>query len=76
MKHVDTNNPQIGLLYLRYVGNPKQLWEWFLKYIRDPEVCSTNTCHHALLTAVAGVSTQWPGAENDHHRSVCTRHSA
>jgi hypothetical protein len=29
---------QIGLLYLRYVCDPRQLWEWFRTYLRDEEV--------------------------------------
>lgn len=41
---------QIGLLYLRYVGNPKQLWDWFLKYIRDPEVCRIQICRIVYAT--------------------------
>ncbi|KAL4854361.1 Pre-mRNA splicing factor SR-like 1 [Chlorella vulgaris] len=27
----------IGLLYLRYVCDPRQLWEWFRTYLRDEE---------------------------------------
>jgi hypothetical protein len=29
---------QIGLLYLRYVANPRVIWEWISRYIRDSEV--------------------------------------
>ena len=29
---------QIGFLYLRYVADPKTLWEWYEPYLRDPEV--------------------------------------
>ena len=31
-------SPQIGLLYLRYVCDPRQLWDWFRNYVRDEEV--------------------------------------
>lgn len=27
----------LGFLYLRYVGDPKTLWEWFEPYVEDPE---------------------------------------
>ncbi|KAK9819895.1 hypothetical protein WJX72_003744 [[Myrmecia] bisecta] len=27
----------VGFLYLRYVGNPKTLWDWISPYIRDKE---------------------------------------
>ncbi|KAL3156476.1 hypothetical protein ABBQ38_000781 [Trebouxia sp. C0009 RCD-2024] len=27
----------VGFLYLRYVGDPKQLWRWLRPYVRDPE---------------------------------------
>ena len=30
--------PQVGFLYLRYVGNPRNLWEWVQPYVRDTEV--------------------------------------
>lgn len=29
---------QVGFLYLRYVCNPRELWTWFRKYVRDEEV--------------------------------------
>jgi hypothetical protein len=29
---------QVGFLYLRYVGNPRTLWEWIQPYVRDSEV--------------------------------------
>ena len=29
--------PQIGFLYLRYVGEPRSLWEWFQEFLRDSE---------------------------------------
>ena len=29
---------QIGFLYLRYVGDPKQLWAWLRPYVKDSEV--------------------------------------
>ena len=29
---------QTGLLYLRYVADPKTLWGWVQRYIDDPEV--------------------------------------
>ena len=29
---------QIGFLYLRYVGNPKTLWQWLQPYVKDSEV--------------------------------------
>lgn len=28
----------LGLLYLRYCCNPRDLWSWFKKYVRDTEV--------------------------------------
>ena len=28
---------QIGFLYLRYVGDPKHLWQWLQDYIEDEE---------------------------------------
>lgn len=30
---------QVGFLYLRYVANPRTLWEWIKPYVRDSEVC-------------------------------------
>ena len=30
---------QVGFLYLRYVANPRTLWEWIQPYVRDSEVC-------------------------------------
>lgn len=27
----------LGFLYLRYVGDPKSLWEWLKPYVEDPE---------------------------------------
>lgn len=30
--------PQVGFLYLRYVGEPKDLWSWYEPYIEDEEV--------------------------------------
>lgn len=29
---------QLGFLYLRYVLNPRQVWEWLQYYINDQEV--------------------------------------
>jgi hypothetical protein len=29
---------QVGFLYLRYVGNPRELWEWIQPYVKDHEV--------------------------------------
>lgn len=28
----------MGFLYLRYVCDPRKLWNWFHKYLRDAEV--------------------------------------
>lgn len=30
---------QVGFLYIRYVANPRTLWEWIAPYVRDSEVC-------------------------------------
>lgn len=30
--------PQLGFLYLRYVCDPRNLWNWFQGYIDDKEV--------------------------------------
>ncbi|XP_024401375.1 pre-mRNA splicing factor SR-like 1 [Physcomitrium patens] len=27
----------LGFLYLRYVGDPKTIWDWFEPYVKDPE---------------------------------------
>lgn len=82
-----TTTTQIGLLYLRYVGNPKQLWEWFLKYIRDPEVCLVwgdglyvpialvfliVFIVHNLTLCAAGISTQWAWTKDHHHWCICS----
>jgi pre-mRNA-splicing factor 38B len=35
-----TDSPHIralGFLYLRYVGEPKELWDWFGDYLEDDE---------------------------------------
>ena len=32
---------QVGFLYLRYVGNPKNHWDWIQPYVRDEEVTGT-----------------------------------
>lgn len=29
---------QVGFLYLRYVLNPRKVWEWIEPYLADPEV--------------------------------------
>lgn len=29
---------QVGFLYLRYTGDPRKLWGWFERYLRDTEV--------------------------------------
>lgn len=29
---------QLGFLYLRYVVNPRQIWDWLQYYIEDREV--------------------------------------
>lgn len=29
---------QVGFLYLRYVCDPRKLWNWFKPYMRDEEV--------------------------------------
>ena len=29
---------QMGFLYLRYVLNPRQVWDWLQYYIKDHEV--------------------------------------
>ncbi len=29
---------QVGFLYLRYVCDPRKLWNWYHKYLRDSEV--------------------------------------
>ena len=34
----------MGFLYLRYVGNPRNLWEWIQPYVRDTEVSCPSTC--------------------------------
>ena len=31
---------QVGFLFLRYVGDPKTLWNWFQNYVNDDEVYS------------------------------------
>ena len=28
----------MGFLYLRYVLNPRSIWDWLQYYIKDPEV--------------------------------------
>ncbi len=33
---------QAGFLYLRYVLNPRQIWDWLQYYIKDREV---RNCH-------------------------------
>lgn len=38
---------QLGFLYLRYVLNPRGIWEWLQYYIKDHEV------RHALCDSVA-----------------------
>lgn len=38
LDHVDSTFIRaIGLLYLRYVCDPRQLWDWFRNYVRDEE---------------------------------------
>lgn len=32
------HSSQVGFLFLRYVGEPKQLWGWIQPYIKDNEV--------------------------------------
>ncbi|EFN52225.1 hypothetical protein CHLNCDRAFT_54543 [Chlorella variabilis] len=40
LDHVDSTFIRaIGLLYLRYVCDPRQLWDWFRNYVRDEEIC-------------------------------------
>ena len=29
---------QVGFLYLRYLADPKTLWQWCGPYVQDPEV--------------------------------------
>ena len=33
---------QIGFLYLRYVGDPKELWDWYEPYFPDEQVHRSN----------------------------------
>ena len=42
---------QVGFLYLRYVGDPKQLWSWLRPYVRDPQVYSSNKRHKIIVYA-------------------------
>ena len=51
-------NPQVGFLYLRYVGNPRNLWEWVQPYVRDTEVrdLPQHCVPHAAANAVQHVS--------------------
>ncbi len=81
MHHGFPRAPQIGLLYLRYVGNPKQIWDWFMKYIRDTEVgdwgaTNTHVQIHMHTNITTGVSTEWPWAKDHHHWCICTGYPA
>ena len=40
---------QIGFLYLRYVADPKTLWNWFESYVRDMEVRVSQTPRSAAV---------------------------
>lgn len=31
---------QIGFLYLRYVLDPRTIWDWLQYYVKDHEVCA------------------------------------
>ena len=31
---------QVGFLYIRYVANPRTIWQWIQPYVRDEEVSS------------------------------------
>ena len=33
-----TGSLQVGFLYLRFVLNPRKVWEWIEPYLGDPEV--------------------------------------
>ena len=38
MNHVDSPYIRaIGFLYLRYAYDPKQMFDWFVDYLEDPE---------------------------------------
>lgn len=53
---------QVGFLYLRYVANPKTLWdEWLSGYMRDSEVSTCNKCWcRHLPSCTGGLPGIWP----------------
>lgn len=39
---------QVGFLYLRYLADPKTLWQWVAPFVKDPEVrirALVKACH-------------------------------
>ena len=53
-----SNNPtslplQIGFLYLRYVLDPRTIWDWLQYYVKDHEVCAD---HSEKLTSTVTFS--------------------
>lgn len=43
---------QIGFLYLRYVADPKTLWNWFEPYVKDEEVCDTDAYMSLIIIII------------------------
>ena len=41
---------QIGFLYLRYVLDPRTIWDWLQYYVKDHEVCAGAMTGHACRT--------------------------
>ena len=46
---------QVGFLYLRYVGEPRQLWDWLRYHVQDSEVSSL--LRHACVSYSADSAT-------------------
>ena len=42
----------LGFLYLRYVCNPKELWEWFRDYVKDEESFSPSPAGHGKTITI------------------------
>ena len=54
---------QIGFLYLRYVLDPRTIWDWLQYYVKDHEVCagamSGRDCRPSARPSVQGAFELW-----------------